>query len=165
MSIVKSLTATAFAALMSLQSLAASKPDKSVSSLIRDPNYVCTHAQRPEALVFKTTLPQKAWKTQVLKTGEIKKGKAFELQKLQINASAINIEGKVASFKAELTKNYEIKGLFQKHADEDIRLVVISKYTPEGNANQRIDSYNCLLEKSDAPPVLLGSATESSTTN
>lgn len=158
MNLVKSLTAAVFTVFLSTASFATAKPIKSVSSPIQEPNYICTHAQKPEALVFKTTAPQKAWKTQVLKTGEIKKGKAFELQKLQINAPAINIEGKIASFKAELTKNYEIKGLFQKQTDEDIRLVVISRYTPDGNLSQRIDSYNCMLEKSDAPAVLLGSA-------
>jgi len=75
-----------------------------------------------------------------------------------MNSASINIEGRVASFKAELTKNYEVKGLFEKQGEDDIRLTVVSNYIPDKNQSQRKDSYNCQLEKSDAPPILLGSA-------
>lgn len=152
MRLIKSLTVASFVALSSLQATA--------STQIQDPNYVCVHTQKPEALVFKTSTPQKIWKTSLLKSGEIKRAKAFELKKPQINAASINIEGKVSSFKAELTKDYEVKGLFEKQTDEDIRLVVISNYAPQKKATQRKDSYNCHLEKSDTPPILLGSIKE-----
>ncbi len=118
-------------------------------------NYVCVHIKKPEALVFKTTKPSKAWRTIVKSDGKIKEGKAFELQNLKINSPAINVEGKAASFKANLAKDYEIKGLFQKQSDEDIKLTVITSFTLENNLKR--DTYNCIQEKSDAPPVLLGS--------
>lgn len=158
MNLIKSLTAATFTTLISAYAAAATPSSASFTSPIQDPNYVCVHTEKPEALVFKTTSPQKVWRTPITKSGKFKKGKAFEFQKLQINAAAINIEGKVASFKAELAKNYEVKGLFEKQTDEDIRLTVVSNYTIDKGASQRKDNYNCQLEKSDAPPILLGSA-------
>lgn len=154
MNSIKSLIAVVFTILAAMQVQAL----KAVNIKIEDPNYICIHTTKPEALVFKTTSPQKIWKTSVLKSGEIKKEKASEFKKVQVNSASINIEGKVASFKAELTKNYEIKGLFEKQSDEDIRLTVVSNYIPDKNQSQRKDNYNCQLEKSDAPPILLGSA-------
>lgn len=119
-------------------------------------NYVCVHTQSSDTLVFKTTVPQKIWRTTLKQNGKIKLEAASELQNIQLNAATINIEGKAASFKGELTKNYEIKGLFQKQIDEEIPLTVVTTYTPD--KTQKKDNYNCQLEKSDAPPVLLGSA-------
>lgn len=140
--------------LIAIEAKAATKID-SPKSEITDYNYVCTHTHQPDALVFKTSVPQKAWRTILQKNGEIKKGTAFELKKFTVNAAAINIEGKAASFKAELAKNYEIKGLFQKQTDNDIHLTVITNYTID--KNQRKETYNCLQEKSDTKPILLGS--------
>lgn len=146
--ILKVLSITILTAWISLNTAYAS------TSEIKNYNYVCIHIKKAEALVFKTTAPSKAWRTIVKADGKIKEGKAFELQNLKINSAAIKIEGKVASFKANLAKDYEIKGLFQKQTDEDIKLTVITSFTVENNLKR--DTYNCIQEKSDAPPVLLG---------
>ena len=116
---------------------------------IKDHNYVCTHIKKEEALVFKTTAPQKIWRTGLNEKGEIKTKNAFELSEIKINSDAINKEGQVASFKAKLTKNYEIKGLFAKGTDQDLPLTVITNYTPDGKQSQITDRYNCSLEKSE----------------
>lgn len=128
---------------------------KATTSEMKDYNYICIHIKKPEALVFKTSFPNKAWRTIVKSDGTIKEGKAFELSNLKLNGAAINIDGRVASFKANLAKDYEIKGLFQKQTDQDIKLSVITSFTIENNLKR--DTYNCLQEKSDAPPILLGS--------
>jgi len=78
MSLIKSLIAVVFTALKVIQAHAA----KTEAKKIEDPNYICIHTNKPEALVFKTTSPQKIWKTSVLKTGEIKKEKASEFKKV-----------------------------------------------------------------------------------
>ncbi len=118
-------------------------------SQIKDYNYVCTHITKPEALVFKTSSPQKIWRTTLNEKGQIKTGKAFQLSDIKINAEAINKEGQVASFKARLAKNYELKGLFAKDTDGDLPLTVVSSYIPDGKLSQIKDRYNCSIEKSD----------------
>ncbi len=126
---------------------------------IKDHNYVCTHITKQEALVFKTTTPQKIWRTGLTEKGEIKIKSAFELSEIKINTEAINKEGQVASFNALLTKNYEIKGLFAKDTDGDLPLTVITSYKPDGKQSQIRDSYNCSMEKADIT-LKLGAVTE-----
>ena len=134
----------------SLQTLAAIKkeniliPSTTTSlSEIQNYNYVCIHVSKPEALVFKTTSPQKIWRTTLTRDGEIKKGKAFQLSQIQINGESIEKEGELASFRAHLAKDYEIKGFFSKDTDEDLPLTVVSTYIPDGGTSQIKDHYNC----------------------
>ncbi len=129
------------------------------SSEIKDYNYVCMHASKPDALIFKTTTPQKIWRTTIDRNGQITKGKAFELSKIDINAESINRAGELASFKGQLTKNYEIRGFFAKDSDGELPLTVISTYLPDGKSSQIKDNYNCELETTNKQ-IQLGSITK-----
>ena len=115
-------------------------------SEIRDHNYICMHVTKPEALVFKTSIPQKIWRTTIDRTGQITKGKAFELSHIAINGEAIEKVGQLASMKGQLAKNYEIKGYFAKDTDGDLPLTVVSTYLPGGTTSQIKDKYNCEAE-------------------
>ena len=123
-------------------------------SQIKDYNYVCTHTTKPEALVFKTTTPQKIWRTGLNEKGEIKKNKAFELTKIKINTASLKNEGDVASFKANLAKDYELKGVFVKETDGEIPLTTISSYIPDGKQSQIKDKYNCTTEQKETKLIL-----------
>lgn len=125
---------------------------------IKDYNYVCMNINKPTALVFKTSTPQKIWRTTLTTDGQIKTKNAFELSHINLNSeySSLSTE-KISSFKAQLEKNYEIKGLFEKDFDGDLPLTVVSTFTPEGKESQIIDHYNCET-KTPFKQLQLGSA-------
>ena len=142
---LKTLAIVTFFALLATQ-FAEAAP---ILSEIKNYNYVCMHITKPDALVFKTSTPQKIWRTTIDRSGQITKGKAFELSQPLINAEAINRVGELASFKAQLTKNYQIKGFFAKDTDGELPLTVVSTYLPDGNTSQIKDRYNCEAESSE----------------
>ncbi len=114
---------------------------------IKDYNYVCMHISKPEALVFKTTSPQKIWKTSIAANGEIKKDLAMQLGKIQISAQNLKDKNNVATFKADMAVGYQIKGLFEKDTDGELPLTVVSNYLPDGITNSVKDHYNCELQQ------------------
>jgi len=116
-------------------------------SEIKDYDYVCYHVAKQEALVFKTSAPQKIWRTNLNKEGQIKTSKAFQLNQVSMNSENINKDGQVASFKGSLAKDYEIKGLFEKESDGELPLTVVSSYLPDGTTSQIKDHYNCEAQK------------------
>lgn len=120
-----------------------------ILSEIKNYNYICMHITKPDALVFKTSAPQKIWRTTIDRSGQITKGKAFELSQALINAEPINRAGELASFKAQLAKNYQIKGYFAKNTDGELPLIVVSTYLPDGSTSQIKDRYNCEAESSE----------------
>lgn len=126
------------------------------SSEIKNYDYVCLHTQKPEALVFKISEPQQIWRTTLNKHGQIKTKNAFYLDNVKINPEPLNTTGQVSSFKALLTKNYEIKGLFKKDLENEIPLTVISTYTPESAKNKLIETYNCQT-RLESSTIQLGS--------
>lgn len=128
-------------------------------SNIKDYNYVCMHITKPEALVFKTTSPQKIWKTSINKDGQIKKDKAIQLGQIIINAQ--NSKNKITTFKADLGVGYQIKGLMENDTDGELPLTVTSSYLPDGNLSSAKDHYNCELQKS----ARIGSAGKNSQEN
>lgn len=117
-------------------------------SNIKDYNYVCMHITKPEALVFKTSSPQRIWKTSINKDGQIKKDQAVQLGQIIINAQNVNSKNKIATFKADLGVGYQIKGLFESDIDGDLPLTVVSSYLPDGAPSSAKDHYNCELQKS-----------------
>lgn len=118
-------------------------------SEIKNHNYICIHTKKPEALVFKTSSPQKIWRTTLTSEGKIKTQKAYEFKVTHINSEKINKDNEVASFKANIAKDYELKGLFTKKGEGDLPLVVISTYTPDKDQTKRTDNYNCEAEQVD----------------
>lgn len=112
---------------------------------IKDYNYVCMHISKPEALVFKTTSPQKIWKTAIDSKGDIKIAHAMQLGRIQINAQNLKDKTSVATFKADLAVGYQIKGLFEKDTDGELPLTVVADYTPDGTTSSIKDHYNCEL--------------------
>ncbi len=115
----------------------------------KDYDYVCYNVTKPEALIFKTSAPQKIWKTSLNKEGQLKLKKAFQLNQIYVNSENINKLGQVASFKASLAKNYEIKGLFEKESHDELPLTVVSSYLPDGTTSQIKDHYNCEAQKNE----------------
>ena len=142
---LKTIAIVTFFALLATQFADAA----TAGSEIKDFNYVCMHVTKPEALVFKTSAPQKIWRTTIDRTGQITKGKAFELSQPVINAQAINRTGELASFQAKLAKNYQIKGYFAKDTDGELPLTVVSTYLPDGSTSQLKDRYNCEAETTE----------------
>ncbi len=130
---------------------------------IKDYNYVCMHITKPEALVFKTSAPQKIWKTAIAKNGDIKKEKAMQLGQIQINAQNLKDNSQVATFRANVAAGYQIKGLFEKDTDGELPLTVVSSYLPDGISATVKDHYNCELQQDKA--VRLGSAKAAGATN
>ncbi|MBC7421639.1 MAG: hypothetical protein H7328_13000 [Bdellovibrio sp.] len=114
---------------------------------IKDFNYVCMHITKPEALVFKTTSPQKIWRTSINANGEIKKDRAMQLGQIQINAQNLKDKSKVATFKADMAVGYQIKGLFEQDTDGELPLTVVSSYLPDGITGSIKDHYNCELQQ------------------
>lgn len=115
-------------------------------SNIKDYNYVCMHITKPEALVFKTSSPQRIWKTSINKDGQIKKEQAIQLGQIIINAQ--NSKNKMAAFKADLGIGYQIKGSIETDIDGELPLTVTSSYLPDGAPSSAKDHYNCELQKS-----------------
>jgi hypothetical protein len=132
-------------------------------SYIKDYNYICMHVTKPEALVFKTSVPQKIWKTAIRKTGEIKKEKAIQLGQIQINAQNLKDKSQVATFKADVAAGYQIKGLFEKDTDGELPLTVVSEFLADGINSTIKDHYNCELRQDKS--IRLGSAKSAGVTN
>ena len=123
---------------------------------IKNYDYICTHITKAEVLVFKTSFPQKIWRTGLNEKGSIKIKKAFQLSQVKMNYVSLKEEGQVASFKAQLAKDYEIKGLFIKETDGEIPLTVISSYKLDPNLTPIKDRYNCSTNHAEIP-IFLGS--------
>lgn len=136
------LTLSAFA-MMFTQTIANAKA--TTVSHIKSPNLVCFHISKPEALVFKTSAPQKIWKTLQDKEGKIK-----TLNALQLGISKMDVAGDLVgdlaegnSFKAQLLPGYQLSGAFENQTDGEVALSVTSTYLPDGNKSNITDQYNC----------------------
>lgn len=118
---------------------------KTTVSNIKEENVVCFNVSKPDALVFKTTAPVKIWKAGQDKEGKLKVKNALELGESSIGQDAdLN---RLDGFKAEVTKGYEISGVFDQLSDGDIPLTVTSKYLPDSSKSNVVDHYNCQAVK------------------
>ena len=109
---------------------------------IKDANIVCINLAKSEALVFKTTNPQKIWKTAQNREGKIKKNNALQLGQFEIYGNKTNES--LHAFKAKITEGYQLIGTFESQsADGEFSLSVLSTYLPDGNKSNITDYYNC----------------------
>lgn len=113
---------------------------KTTVSTIKDEDVICFNVSKPDALVFKTTSPQKVWKAQQDREGKLKIKNALQLGAAELNQDSSN---GLKNFKAKMTENYQISGSFDSQVDGDSPLTVTSTYLPEGNKSAVTDHYNC----------------------
>lgn len=113
---------------------------KTTVSTIKDENVICFNVAKSDALVFKTTAPQKVWKAQQDREGKLKVKNALQLGQTELKQDSKN---DLKNFKAEMTEGYQLSGSFDGQVDGDFPLTVTSTYLPEGNKSKVIDHYNC----------------------
>ncbi len=108
---------------------------------IKNAELTCVNLTKPEALVFKTTSPQKIWRTSQDREGRIKIAKALELGKIEI-------AGKLSArqldyFKANVTESHQLVGVFDLESVGAFSLSVTSTFLPNGHRSLVTDHYNC----------------------
>ena len=138
---MKSILLSAFSAIALLVSQNFANATVSTVSDIKNPNFVCFHISKSEALVFKTTNPQRIWKTLQDREGKIKTYKA-----LQLGLSEMDLTSDfkaIDTFKANVTKDYQLLGSFEAQPDGEIALSVTLNYLPDGSRSNITDQYNC----------------------
>ncbi len=108
---------------------------------IKKANIVCFHITKSEALVFKTTAPQRIWKTAQDREGKVKVGNALQLGIAKITLA--EDDRTIHSFRAYVTEGYRMNGLFESGADGELALTVKSNYLPDGDRSNVTDQYNC----------------------
>ncbi len=108
---------------------------------IKNANIVCFHISKSEALVFKTSQPQKVWKTLQDSEGKVKTKNALQLglSKMNLLSDLRSIE----SFNAYITEGYRLNGTFESSSDGELALSVTSTYLPDGDKSNVTDQYNC----------------------
>lgn len=108
---------------------------------IKNANIVCFHISKSEALVFKTSQPQKVWKTLQDSEGKVKTKNALQLglSKMNLLSDLRSIE----SFNAYITEGYRLNGTFESGSDGELALSVTSTYLPDGDKSNVTDQYNC----------------------
>ena len=111
------------------------------ASDIKNANIVCFHISKSEALVFKTSKPQKIWKTLQDSEGKVKTKNALQLGLSNMNL--ISDSKSIDSFNAYITEGYRLNGTFESSSDGDLALSVTSTYLPDGDKSVATDQYNC----------------------
>lgn len=122
-------------------SLAFAMAAPSTVSDIKGADIVCINLTKSEALVFKTSKPQKIWRTSQDREGHVKNSQALQLGLVEIASS---VEGKkIAYFRASITEGYQLAGSFDLQTAAEFSLSVTSTYLPDGNRGNVTDYYNC----------------------
>ena len=119
--------------------LAYSSP--SIVSDIKDAELACVNITKSEALIFKTTEPQKIWRTSQDREGRIRSKKALELGKVEI-AGKLSAR-RLDYFRAHVTEGYQLVGVFDLESVGPFSLTVTSTYLPDGKPSIVTDHYNC----------------------
>ena len=111
---------------------------------IKGADLVCINLTKSEALVFKTSAPQKIWRTIQDREGRVKNFQALQLGQAEIagNLAARRLD----SFKASITEGYQLTGAFDLQSAGEFALSVTSSYLPDGNRGNVTDHYNCTRE-------------------
>ena len=138
---MKSILVSAFSAFALLFSQNFANAGDTTVSDIKNPNLICFHVSKSEALVFKTTTPQRVWRTLQDREGKIKTYKA-----LQLGLAKIDIDSELKefnSFKANVTEGYQLTGSFENQTDGEVALSVSSTYLPGSDKSNITDNYNC----------------------
>ena len=138
---MKSILVFAFSAFTVMFSQNFANAGDTTVSDIKNQNLICFHVSKSEALVFKTTSPQKIWKTLQDREGKIKTYKALQLGLAKIDADADLKE--YNSFKANVTEGYQLSGSFENQTDSEVALTVTSTFLPNSEKSNITDNYNC----------------------
>lgn len=138
---MKSMLVSAFSAFALLFSQNFANAGDTTVSDIKNPNLICFHVSKSEALVFKTSAPQRVWKTLQDREGKIKTYKALQLGLAKIDVDADLKE--YNSFKANVTEGYQLSGLFENQTDGEVALAVTSTFLPNSEKSNITDNYNC----------------------